>query len=56
MNKYDNLIKKTIFDFCDDERVLALFVGDYETREEYLDSIDITPSDIYIHLFLRNIT
>lgn len=48
MSKYDNLIEKSIFDFCDDPRVTDLFLKPDETKEDYLDWIDVTPLPIQI--------
>lgn len=51
MSKYDNLSQKSIFDFCDDPRVTDLFLELDETKEDYLDWIDVTPSPIQIPPF-----
>lgn len=41
MNKYDSLSQKSIFDFCDDPRVLSFITGEKQpSASEYLQGLD----------------
>ena len=55
MGKYDNLREKTVFDFCDDQRILKFIAGKEHTNiNEYLKDTDeeTRVSDLRLLAFL----